>query len=253
MVDRGGHLPGLPALVRRLRRRRHRRPAGHHVPARPPRRAGSRRGLAVPVLSVPAGRRRVRRGRLPRRRPAVRHARRRRQADRRGEGARAARDRRPGAQPHLVRAPLVHRGGGGRAGQPGAAALRHPRRQGPRRRRAAERLGERVRRPRLDAAARRAVVPAPVRLRPARPQLGQPGGARGVPRRAALLAGPRRRRLPGRRGARPDQAGRPGRLAGAAGDPLRQRRGQAAPADVGPGRRARDLPGVAAGARLVPR
>ena len=79
------------------------------------------------------------------------------------------------------------------------------------RRPAAERLAERLRRPGLDpghrADGRPAVVPAPVRHRPARPQLGQPRGPRRVPRRPAVLAGPGRRRLPGRRGARPGQAG----------------------------------------------
>ena len=83
VVARRGHLPGLPALLGRRRRRRHRRPARHH-------RAGCRylRDLGVdalwitPVLPLAAGRRRLRRRRLPRRRPAVRHARRRRRAAR---------------------------------------------------------------------------------------------------------------------------------------------------------------------------
>ena len=42
----------------------------------------------------------------------------------------------------------------------------------------------------------RRVLPAPVRARAARPQLGEPGGAAGGLRDDALLAGPRGRRLP---------------------------------------------------------
>ena len=82
LVAARGDLPDLPALVRRLQRRRHRRPARHHrapaLPARPRR----RRGLALALLHLAAGRRRLRRRRLPRRRPALRHARRRRRDDR---------------------------------------------------------------------------------------------------------------------------------------------------------------------------
>ncbi len=122
MVARRRHLPGLPAVVRRLRRGRHRRPAGRRRPPRPPGRARRRRGLAVAVLPVAAGRRRLRRGRLPRRRPAVRHARRRRQADRRGARPRPAGDRRPGAEPHLVDEHRVVPGGAGRGSRAAASA-----------------------------------------------------------------------------------------------------------------------------------
>ena len=59
-----------------------------------------------------------------------------------------------------------------------------------------------LRRPGLDARRRRPVVPALVRQRAARLGLGQPGGARGLPDHAAVLVGPRRRRVPRRRGAR---------------------------------------------------
>ncbi len=54
---------------------------------------------------------------------------------------------------------------------------------------------------------RRPVVPAPLRQLPARPRLAQPGGRRHVRGRAAVLAGPGRRRLPGRRRPRPLQGG----------------------------------------------
>ena len=58
----------------------------------------------------------------------------------------------------------------------------------------------------------RPVVPAPVRLVAARLRLVERRGARGVPRHPALLARPRRRRLPRRRRARPHQGRRPARL-----------------------------------------
>ena len=51
----------------------------------------------------------------------------------------------------------------------------------------------------------RRVVPAPLRPRAARLQLGPPGGPRRVPLHPALLARPRRRRLPHRRRPRPGQ------------------------------------------------
>ena len=124
-------LPGLRPQLRRLRRRRHRRPARHHRPAALPARPRRRRGLDHAVLPVAAARPRLRRRRLPRRRPAVRHARRRRRAARPRPRARAAGDRRPGAQPHLERAPVVPGGAGRRAGErrPGPLPVPHrPRR-----------------------------------------------------------------------------------------------------------------------------
>ena len=68
------HLPDLPPLVRRQLRRRRRRPSGHHRAPRRPRGPGRGRALAQPVPEVAAEGCRVRRGRLLRRRPAVRHA-----------------------------------------------------------------------------------------------------------------------------------------------------------------------------------
>ena len=86
-------------------------------------------------------------------------------------------------------------------------------RTGPGRRRhgAAQQLAQRVRRVGVDprAGARRGpgrVVPAPVLARPARPELDEPGGLGGPRQDAAVLAGPRRRRLPHRRRARHVQA-----------------------------------------------
>src|SRR5699024_11187170 len=75
---------------------------------------------------------------------------------------------------------------------------------------AAHQLGERVRRPRLDPDHRtgrhpRPVVPAPVRLPPAGPELGERGGPGPVRRRAPVLVGPRIGRVPRGRGARVDQ------------------------------------------------
>ena len=51
----------------------------------------------------------------------------------------------------------------------------------------------------------RPVVLPPVRARAARPELGQPRGPRRLPAHPAVLGRPRRRRLPGRRGARAGQ------------------------------------------------
>ena len=94
---------------------------------------------------------------------------------------------------------------------------------------------------------RRPVVPAPVRHHSAGPRLAQPRGRRHVRGRPALLAGPRGRRLPRRRRARPAQGGVPagpgrarGRGPGQRGRPHR-RTGADQPraarrADVGPAR-----------------
>ena len=71
---------------------------------------------------------------------------------------------------------------------------------------AAEQLAVRFRRPRLDPrAARRRVVPAPVRSPAARSELAQPGGRRRRTTHPAVLAGPRGGRIPHRRRARPGE------------------------------------------------
>ena len=127
------------------------------------------------------------------------------------------RGRRLGAEPQLGPARVVPRVAVV-AREPAPRLVRLARRR--RQRRAAERLAVRVpgRRPRVDVRrGDRAVVPALVHGRAARPQLGQPRGRGGDARHAALLAGPRGRRLPGRRapaaGARPAPALERGRRA----------------------------------------
>ena len=75
LVAAGCHLPDLPALLRRLQRRWGGGPEGHHVPARLPPGTRRRGDLAVADLHEPDGRLRLRRRRLPRRRPDLRHPR----------------------------------------------------------------------------------------------------------------------------------------------------------------------------------
>ena len=82
VVARRGDLPDLSAQLRRLERRRHRRPAGRHRAARPCRRARRRRDLAVALLHLADAGLRLRRRRLLRRRSDLRHARRFRRAGR---------------------------------------------------------------------------------------------------------------------------------------------------------------------------
>ena len=82
-------LPGVRALLRGRRRRRHRRSARHHGPAAVREGAGRGRGLAHPLLRLPAGRRRLRRGRLPGVDPLFGVAVRRRRPGARGPPARA--------------------------------------------------------------------------------------------------------------------------------------------------------------------
>ena len=174
-----------------------------------------------------------------------------------GAGARAQHPdhRRSGAEPLVRPARLVPGGTGRRSGQPRARPLPLPRRQGPYRRCAAQQLGVRLRRPRMDACRRgrryaRPVVPAPVRLVAARLRLVERGGARRVPPRAALLARPRCRRLPRRCGTRAHQGRGPARLhaptRGRVDGRRRRRR-----ALLGSGRRPRDLPRLARARRRV--
>ena len=107
---RGRRLPDLPAQLRRLERRRHRRPARASL--------GrldylGRLGVDVlwlsPIYRVAAGRQRLRHQRLPGHRPGVRHARRLRRAARGGARPRHEAGHGPGRQPHLRRAPVVRR------------------------------------------------------------------------------------------------------------------------------------------------
>ena len=98
-----------------------------------------------------------------------------------------------------------------------ARAVHLPRRPRRERRTAAEQLGVLLPRTGLDPHHQRGrhprpVVPAPVRHQAAGLGLGEPGGPGRVPRRAAVLAGPRRRRLPGRRRPLADQGARACRI-----------------------------------------
>ena len=237
MVEGRRLLPGLRAQLHGLGRRRDRRPAGDPQPPGLPGAARRRCAVAQPHLPLPDGRQRLRHHRPPRRRPGVGRPRRRGRPDRGRARARHPGHRRSRAQPHLGPAPVVPRGAGVTDRQPGAGPLPLPAGPGQRRRRAAQRLAQRVRRLGVDPRAGggrgpRRVVPAPVLPRPAGPELDEPRGMGGPGQDTAVLAGPRRRRVPHRRRARDVQeAGRRG------GARLHRRR----PA-VRPGRRARRAP-----------
>ena len=109
LVEAGRLLPDLPPVLRRHRRRRGRGPGRDPGPSG---RSGLARGrcpVDLAVLPVAHGRLRVRRQRLLRRRPHLRHPRRLRRAGRGRPLARAQGDHRLGPQPHLGPAPLVRR------------------------------------------------------------------------------------------------------------------------------------------------
>ncbi len=170
--------------------------------------------MVQPVVRLTAGRRRVRRGRLPRHRPGLRLAGRGRGAHPRGARARSADHRRRRSESLLLGAPVVPGGAGDRTrlGRPGSVLV--PARSRCRRRVATQQLAVHLRRPGLDANHQpgwhpRRVVPAPVRGRTARPQLGEPQGTGGVRGRAAVLVRPRRRRRPHRLGRAADEGSRP--------------------------------------------
>ena len=160
----------------------------------------------------------------------------------RGPRPRPAGHRRPGAQPLLRPAPLVPGSARGRPRVARARALLVPCPAGRATATAAQRLAVVLRRPRLDPGHRGRrhpgpLVPAPVRPAAARPELGTPRGARRVRGHPALLARPRRGRLPHRRGPRPGQEARAARR--------RPRPRPARPALPGPRRGPRDLPRLA--------
>ena len=146
---------------------------GIRVPARLPGAARRRRAVAHAVLPLPDGRPRLRRGRPARRRPAVRRPRRVRPAasteahDARHQGHRST---------WCPTTPATSTRGSrrrwppARTARPATATSSATAAAG--RRGAAEQLGQRVRRARVDAGARRPVVPAPVRARAAGPELG---------------------------------------------------------------------------------
>ena len=156
--------------------------------ARLPEHARRRRDLAEPGDGVADGRSRLRRGRPARRRPAVRRDRRAGPADRGGARPRHQGHDGSGAQPHQLAAPVVPGRAGGRPRHRAARALHLPRRHRARRAASAEQLGVDLRRPGVDAGRRtgrqpRPVVPAPVRRRAARPQLGEPARSSTIWRR----------------------------------------------------------------------
>ncbi len=178
------------------------------VPARPSARPRCGRAVAHALLHVPAGGRRLRRGRLPRRRSTVRHAGRLRRPCGGRPRARVAADHRHRPEPFVRPAPLVPGGAGRAARVVRTVALHFPSRQARRTSRrgaAAERLAVRVRRSGVDAGERRRVVPASVRARAAGLQLAQPRGAGRVRGDPAILARPRCGRFPHRRGRGPLQ------------------------------------------------
>ena len=184
--------------------------AGVTQSPRPPRRPRHRRGVAHPVLHVTAGGRRLRRRRLPRRRPAVRHPRRLRRPGRRRPPARRAGHRRPGAQPHLRPAPVVP-GGAGRPSPGSAARRRYVFRDGrgphgdepPNNWRSVfgGSAWTRTTTPDGRPASGTSTCSTPA----ARPELDQRRRARRVRVDPAVLARPRRRRVPHRRRPRPGQ------------------------------------------------
>ena len=159
-----------------------------------------------PFYPLAAARRRLRRQRLHRRAARVRHRRRLQALPRRGARARHPRDRRLRHEPHVRPAPVVP----GQPQRPGRAVRRLLRVE--RRRHALPRRAHHLRRHRavqLDVRpGAQAVLLAPLLQPPARPELRLPRRAAGDPRRAAVLARPRHRRVPPRRRALPVRARR---------------------------------------------
>ena len=164
--------------------------------------------------------------------PAFGTPRRGREAHRRGPGAGHPHHHRHRPQPRLRPAQLVPGGAGRRPRQPRARAVPLPRGTRQPRGDPAQRLGLRVRRHPLDPDRRRPVVPAPVRPRTARPQLGAPRGPPGARGRPALLVRAGRRRRTDRLGGPARQGPRPARL----------RQGHRPPPLHRPGRAPRHLP-----------
>ena len=210
------------------------------------RRARRRRDLVHPVLPVAAGGRGLRRGRLPRHRPGLRHPRRRRRADRRGapHGIRTiidivpnhCSDEHPWFQAALAAPPGSRR----------ARAVLVPPRPRRARRPAAEQLAVDLRRPGLDPDDRPGRHAGEWYLHlfaPEQPDFNWDnpevrGRVRGHP---AVLVRPRRRR-------HPDRLGRP-----AVKDPALPDAGPPTRRPTRPRRGARHLPGLARGRRRVPR
>ena len=210
-MARRGHLPGLRPQLRRRRRRRHRRPRRASAPACP---TSAELGVdaiwLTPFYPSPqadagydvADYRDVDPlfGTLADVDGLIADA----------HAARPAGDRRHRPQPHVERAPVVPGGAGRAAREPRSGPATSSATARPGRRRAAQRLAQHVRRPGVDPRRRgrrpaRAVVPPPVRTGAARPRLDERRGAGRVRVDPALLARPRRRRVPHRRRPRPGQ------------------------------------------------
>ena len=191
------HLSDLSPVVPGHGRRRGRRSRRNRATARPCGEPRGRRDLAVADLPLPDGGLRLRCRRLHRRRPVVRRPRRLRPPARRGARTRAQGAARLRPQSHVGPAPLVRR-------QPQRPRSRQTRlvhlarcRSG---RRTTQQLDQRLRWLGLGMGrGQRAILPPRFPEGAARPQLAQPGGARGDVRRAALLVRSRGRRLSDRR------------------------------------------------------
>ena len=150
------------------------------------------------------------------------------------------------------RASVVRRRAGRRARLAGAAALLLPRRPG-RRRGAAERLDQRLRRPRVDPVASRTADRGSgtcTLFAPEQPDLDwdEPAVREDVRRRPAVLVRPRRRRHPGRRGPGHGEGARAARRRARARRAVRVAHLGRQPA-LGRRRRARHPPAVAGASR----
>ncbi len=198
-MARRGAVPDLSPLLHGLQRRRDRRSPGHHGAPRPSPVARCRRHLARSDHHVAQQGLGLRRLRLLRRRPRARHARRRRGARHRGRQARHPGHARPRPQSLERPAPVVPR-------RDLVARLEAPRLvrvgRSQARRLAAQQLGDGLRPPRSRVDVRRGerpVLPQPVPVVAARPQLVERRRSRRVRRHPALLVRPRHRRLSHRR------------------------------------------------------
>ena len=242
VVQDRGVLRGAGALVPRLQRRRHGGLQGPDGEARLLAVAGHRLPVGAAVLHLAPARRRLRRGRLHRHPPGVRHGRGLPHVPGRGPPARDPGDRRLRDEPHQRRAPVVP-GQPERPGRPLRRLLRLVRH-----RRALPGSPHHLRRHRavqLDLGpGPPAVLLAPVLRPPARPQLRQPEGARGDAGGDGLLARHGPRRLPPRRRALSLRAARHQRRE-PAGDPRVPAHGPQV------GRRQLPRPGAARGGQPV--
>ena len=222
---------------------------------------GDRRGLALARVPLTAGRQRLRHQRLPRHRPQLRHPGRLRRAARGRPRAGHEADHGPGREPHLRRAPVV-RGVPLEPRRPQARLVLVAAAPTRLRTRAAGGRTDELALVLLgfDLAVRRAhgrVLPAPVLAEATRPQLGEPGGARRHPRDDAVVARPRRRRLPHGRDQRHLEGHRPAGRADRSrspDEPGARRRPPPRPQRAAPARVPRgDAPGGAGRTVPVPR